>query len=94
MYPWSPNGVQTRRGCVRGSYGNHVLVDAPHAKPLWLCAMVPMVAIGTNFMLSRDSRDNIVFSIYGYHPALIHTYLFRSATLGIIRVSNAEAWGL
>jgi hypothetical protein len=22
--PWSPNGVQTRRGCVRGNHGRHV----------------------------------------------------------------------
>src|SRR5258708_23020369 len=64
MYSWSPNGVQTRRGCVRGSHGNHMVVDAPHAKPLWLCAMVPMVAMRTIFVLSRETRDNIHFPIY------------------------------
>jgi hypothetical protein len=61
MPPWSPLGVQTRYGCVRGIHGDHVVVDDFHAKPLPLSRVVSMVAMLTIFVgVSRLRRQRAI----------------------------------
>ena len=68
MPSWSPFGVQTRRGWVRGIHGDHVVVEEFHAKPLLLSRVVSMVGMGTMFVVvSRLRRQHSMFYICGYH---------------------------
>ena len=52
--PWSPFGVQTRHGCVRGSHGSHLGTGRCGFISLPFYAMAPMVAMFEIFSLSRD----------------------------------------
>ena len=69
MAPWKnvSAGVQLESKPVTAAFvvSGGAWVPAEHrAKPLWLSRVVPVVSLQMIFLLSRDTGDNIQFSIH------------------------------
>jgi len=85
--PWSPFGVQTRSGRVRGGHGSPHGDHSPCPIVLYFKAMVPMVGMGTIFVVvSRMRRQqSMSYMRLPTHPSRL------DSSVGVDR--TFVAWG-